>query len=87
MFANIPHEKKINILYSDYNNIHFNLATEEYLYEHSDLKHPTLFLWRNDQTIVIGKNKQIDWNIFIRNWWVVRKNITNKSHAYISCQI
>lgn len=36
--------KKINIYLSTINDIHFNLATEEYLFEHKKLKHPTLFL-------------------------------------------
>ncbi|KAL4492019.1 hypothetical protein ABPG72_008440 [Tetrahymena utriculariae] len=66
-FSVIPHEKKVHILYSDYNNIHFNLATEEYLYEHSDLKHPTLFLWRNDKTIVIGRHQNPWKECFIQN--------------------
>ena len=39
--------------------IHFNLATEEYLFEHKNLKDPTLFLWRNDKNIVIGKDLQL----------------------------
>jgi len=47
-------DKRVDIFVSHYNNIHFNLATEEYLYEHSDLKYPTLFLYRNDKTVVIG---------------------------------
>ena len=46
--------KKIRILKSDANDIWFNLATEEYLYEQSELKCPTLFLWKNDKTVVIG---------------------------------
>ena len=42
------------MIQSQVNDIHFNLATEEYLYEYHNLAHPTLFLWRNDRTIVIG---------------------------------
>lgn len=48
--------KKINVYLSDGNNIYFNLATEEYLYKHSELLYPTLFLWRNDKTVVIGRS-------------------------------
>jgi len=50
-------EKNIKILLSSADDIHFNLATEEYLYEHSDLKYPTLFLWKNDKTVVIGRHQ------------------------------
>lgn len=38
-------------------NIHFNLATEEYLFEQAALPCPTLFLWRNSPTIVIGRHQ------------------------------
>lgn len=45
---------QIEIVHSDVNDIYFNLAIEENLYEHTELKHPILFLWRNDKTVVIG---------------------------------
>jgi lipoate-protein ligase A len=45
---------RIEIVHSDVNDIYFNLAIEENLYEHSELTHPILFLWRNDKTVVIG---------------------------------
>lgn len=35
-FATIP-SNKIRIISSESTNIHFNLATEEYLYEHSPI--------------------------------------------------
>lgn len=47
---------QVSILHSQTDNIHFNLATEEMLYEDA-LKHSTLFLWRNDRTIVIGRHQ------------------------------
>jgi hypothetical protein len=52
-------EKIIEIIYSDKTDIHFNLATEEYFFEHSNLKYPTLFLWRNDRNVVIGESKSL----------------------------
>lgn len=47
----------VKILLSTSNNIHFNLATEEYLFETAQLTVPTLFLWRNSPTIVIGRHQ------------------------------
>ncbi len=49
--------KTINIYISNTNDIHFNLATEEYLFEHSNIKSPTLFLWRNTNCIVMGRHQ------------------------------
>ena len=53
----------LTILHSSTNDIHFNLATEEVLYEDCnqivtvELNCPTLFLWRNQRTIVIGRHQ------------------------------
>jgi lipoate-protein ligase A len=47
----------VKVIISTSNNIVFNLATEEYLFEKSKVLHPILFLWRNDKTIVIGKHQ------------------------------
>ena len=47
---------QIDILRSESNNIMFNLATEEYMFEHLPLRNPILFLWRNTPTIIIGKH-------------------------------
>lgn len=49
--------KKVEVLYTELDNIHLNLATEEFLYENKNLDHPILFLWRNDKTIVIGRHQ------------------------------
>ena len=43
------------------NNILFNLATEEYIFEYSEVKNLILFLWRNTPTIINGKNLNL-WN-------------------------
>eukprot|EP00831_Metopus_contortus_P064900 TRINITY_DN58036_c0_g1_i1.p1 TRINITY_DN58036_c0_g1~~TRINITY_DN58036_c0_g1_i1.p1 ORF type:complete len:370 (-),score=45.18 TRINITY_DN58036_c0_g1_i1:38-1147(-) len=49
--------QQVAIVKTSCNNIIFNLATEEYLYEKSKILYPMLFLWRNDKTIVIGKHQ------------------------------
>ncbi|EGR34691.1 lipoate-protein ligase a, putative, partial [Ichthyophthirius multifiliis] len=66
-FSILDIEKKICVIHSQVNDIHFNLATEEYLYEHHNLKYPTLFLWRNDKTIVIGRHQNPWKECFIQN--------------------
>ena len=48
---------KIRIFDIQSQNIHQNLALENYLFNHDQLKYPTLLLWRNDKTIVIGKHQ------------------------------
>jgi len=53
-FSSLKTPTKIEIIHSSIQNIHFNLATEEYLFDHCQLDHPILFLWRNDKTVVIG---------------------------------
>ena len=46
----------VDILHAESNDILFNLATEEYMYEHLNLVNPVLFIWRNTKTIIIGKH-------------------------------
>ncbi|KRX09611.1 hypothetical protein PPERSA_08643 [Pseudocohnilembus persalinus] len=58
---------KIEIIKSDTTDINFNLSTEEFLYEHSQLTHPVLFLWRNDKTIVIGRHQNPWKECFLQN--------------------
>jgi lipoate-protein ligase A len=36
---------------------YLNIAIEEYLYEHCDLKNPVLYLWRNDKCVIMGKHQ------------------------------
>jgi len=55
--SNLLASDSVKILTSTSNNIIFNLATEEYLFEKSKVLHPVLFLYRNDKTIVIGKHQ------------------------------
>lgn len=49
--------KSVRVLHTEGNDIHFNLAIEEYLFENVNIDRPTLFLWRNSPTIVIGKHQ------------------------------
>ncbi|CDW73105.1 lipoate-protein ligase a [Stylonychia lemnae] len=46
-----------DILYSESNNIIFNLAIEEYMFEHLHVVNPVLFIYRNEKTIIIGKHQ------------------------------
>ena len=48
-------EKKCRIINVNTHSIHENLAFEDFLFYHDNLKYPTLMLWRNDRNIVIGK--------------------------------
>lgn len=48
---------KINMINCTTQNIHQNLALENYFFHHADLTVPTLMMWRNDKTIVIGKHQ------------------------------
>lgn len=47
--------KKIRVLVSDSYNPWFNLALEDYIFRDMDPNVAILFLWRNDQTVVIGR--------------------------------
>ena len=46
---------KLQVLVSNTNDPFFNLATEEYLFRFGDVSVNTLYLWRNEPTIVIGR--------------------------------
>ncbi|KAJ1493655.1 hypothetical protein T484DRAFT_1610055 [Baffinella frigidus] len=46
---------KIRVLVSATTDPFFNLATEEYLFRSGDVSVNTLFLWRNEPTVVIGR--------------------------------
>ena len=48
---------KIHLIDCTSQNIHKNLALENYYFHHADLTVPTLMMWRNDKTIVIGKHQ------------------------------
>lgn len=51
------HAGRVDVLHAESQDILFNLATEEYMYEHLPLASPVLFLWRNTRTIIIGKHQ------------------------------
>jgi lipoate-protein ligase A len=48
---------QVRVLISDTHNPWFNLATEEWIFREMDPIHQTLFLWRNAETVVIGRNQ------------------------------
>ena len=43
------------LIINDSSNAYYNLATEEYLIDHFD--EDVVMLWRNDNTVVVGKNQ------------------------------
>lgn len=47
---------RCRILLSDSYDPWFNLATEQWIFDHLDVDH-CLFLWRNDKTVVIGRSQ------------------------------
>jgi lipoate-protein ligase A len=48
---------KLRVLISQTHNPWFNLATEEWIFRDLDPSVQTLFLWRNAETVVIGRNQ------------------------------
>ncbi len=48
-------KKKIRVLISNTHNPWFNLATEDYIFRDMDPETAVLFLWRNAETVVIGR--------------------------------
>lgn len=49
--------QKLQVFLSDSFNPHLNLATEEWIFHNLDPSQQILFLWRNDNTVVIGRNQ------------------------------
>jgi lipoate-protein ligase A len=55
-FNSIGHSKRRRrVIFSLSNNIYENLALENYLFEHLEPQEELLFLWRNSNTVVIGR--------------------------------
>lgn len=48
---------RLKVFLSDSLQPHLNLATEEWLFHHMDPSQQILFLWRNEETVVIGRNQ------------------------------
>lgn len=48
-------KKKIRVLFSDTFNPWFNLATEDWIFRDMEQDTAVLFLWRNQETVVIGR--------------------------------
>ncbi len=49
--------KKLKVFLSNSLNPHLNLATEEWIFHNLDPSQQVLFLWRNEETVVIGRNQ------------------------------
>jgi lipoate-protein ligase A len=48
---------KVRVMISETHNPWFNLATEDWIFREMDPSAQTLFLWRNENTVVIGRNQ------------------------------
>lgn len=48
---------QLKVFLSDSFNPHLNLATEEWIFHNLDPSTQILFLWRNEETVVIGRNQ------------------------------
>lgn len=48
---------KLKVFLSDSFNPHLNLATEEWIFHHMEPDTQVLFLWRNEETVVIGRTQ------------------------------
>jgi lipoate-protein ligase A len=48
---------KLRVMISETHNPWFNLATEDWIFREMDPSAQTLFLWRNQNTVVIGRNQ------------------------------
>ncbi|MGE5086103.1 MAG: lipoate--protein ligase [Bacillota bacterium] len=48
---------QLKVFLSDSFNPHLNLATEEWIFHNLDPSSQILFLWRNEETVVIGRNQ------------------------------
>lgn len=51
---------KYKCFLADSNNPYENLAMEHILCEMKDLDNPILFLWQNENTIVVGRNQEVE---------------------------
>lgn len=49
--------QKLKVFLTDGYNPHLNLATEEWIFHNLDATDQILFLWRNEETVVIGRNQ------------------------------
>ncbi|MBX3034983.1 MAG: lipoate--protein ligase [Bdellovibrionaceae bacterium] len=49
--------EKLKIFLSESLNPYLNIGTEEWLFDHLDPDQQVLFLWRNESTVVIGRNQ------------------------------
>ncbi|ATZ18934.1 lipoate protein ligase A [Williamsoniiplasma somnilux] len=69
----------MNLLVSNSFDPKINLAIEEYLTNNLNIKAPILFIWQNDNTIVVGRNQntlqEVNYDLAQRNFVnVVRRN-------------
>ena len=52
---------RLQVILSESFDPYLNIGTEEWIFDHLDPEQQLLFLWRNENTVVIGRN-QNPWN-------------------------
>ena len=49
----------LNVFKSESNDAVLNLAVEEWLFRDAPIGRQTLFLWRNDKVVIVGRNQNV----------------------------
>lgn len=62
-----PRSSKVRVLVADHHNPWFNLATEDWIFGELDPSVQTLFVWRNDKTVLTFHNSRI---LLTMNRWL-----------------
>merc|ERR1719197_84782 len=52
-------DNRLRVLVAESHDAVLNLATEEWLFRDADIGKQTLFLWRNDKSVIIGRNQNV----------------------------
>lgn len=82
----MPSEIQTELLCSASHGPWFNLALEEYLLDKIKMNQMLLYLWRNDSTVVLGKNqnawKECDWNLLEREGGKLSRRLSGGGAVY-----
>ena len=57
---------KLRVYLSESSDVYYNIATEKYLFDTVKPDEMLVFLWSNDNTVVIGKNQNAFSKAFLR---------------------
>jgi lipoate-protein ligase A len=55
--ASYKNPSQLRVILSESKNIYENLSFENYLFKMCKFEHPTLFIYQNDKTCIIGKHQ------------------------------